>query len=399
MSEQFTVKIKIASAEKSTRELLTKLATALGEDDYAAVRQIVTEALNGAPSGRDAQALVAALLLPCSEYGPAEAPFLDALCGALEDASAYLQVSGSKKLGIELGGTDNGTADAAAYLLALLYSLPVDGLEATGKGFTWMARWACDAQGVLQTASYEPLDEGRRIDPKADEKLRRKVQAANKKFLKEPYGFLVAELDKNCGGSLSGFLKTIKAQAVLGGQNYADISKISGQCGASGDYSSDSFSINCGTSGPQSVEIDIVWHKLDISPEEIHDYFKSSDIPFINHPIEFKDSDTGDVAQHGDYEWAVDDIAIRASIGAEHFKLRIVQRSWIKEVPLLERCSVFIQASVLEAVYWRDLSDALEAEAKNGNREYAAKFNWLCEHPRPGCKNYAAYLTELHDCS
>lgn len=186
MSEQFTVKIKIANAETPAREFISKLAAALGADDHASVRQITTEALNGAPSDRDAHALVAALLLPCSEYGPAEVPLLDALCGALEDASAYLQVSGSKKLSIELGGTDNGTADVAAYLLALLHSLPVDGLEATGKGFTWMAKWACDAQGALQIASYEPLDEGQRIDPKADEKLRRKVQKENKEFLATP---------------------------------------------------------------------------------------------------------------------------------------------------------------------------------------------------------------------
>lgn len=219
MSEQFTVKIKIASAEKSTRELLTKLATALGEDDYAAVRQIVTDALNGAPSGREAHSLVAALLLPCSEYGPAEVPFLDALCGALEDASAYLQVSGSKKLSIELGGTDNGTADAAAYLLALLHSQPVDGLEAAGKGFTWMAKWACDAQGVLQTASYEPLDEGQKIDPKADEKLRRKVQKENKAFLNTPLRGLVDALPADLP---MGLIDAVGSDQILG-HTYAEL--------------------------------------------------------------------------------------------------------------------------------------------------------------------------------
>lgn len=219
MSEQFTVKIKITSSEKPTRELLTKLASALGEDDYAAVRQIATEALHGAPSSRDAKALVAALLLPCSEYGPAEVPFLDALCGALEDASAYLQVSGSKKLSIELGGTDNGTADAAAYLLALLHSLPVDGLEASGKGFTWMAKWACDAQGVLQTASYEPLDEGQKIDPKADEKLRRKVLKENKAFLATPLRGLVDALPADLP---MGLIDAVGLDQILG-HTYAEL--------------------------------------------------------------------------------------------------------------------------------------------------------------------------------
>ncbi|MDR7307702.1 hypothetical protein J2X15_003006 [Rhodoferax saidenbachensis] len=201
------------------RELITRLASALGEDDYAAVRQIATEALHGAPSGRDAKALVAALLLPCSEYGPAEVPFLDALCGALEDASAYLQVSGSKKLSIELGGTDNGTADAVAYLLALLHSLPVDGLEAAGKGFTWMAKWACDAQGVLQTASYEPLDEGQKIDPKADEKLRRKVLKENKAFLNTPVRGLVDALPADLP---MGLVNAVGLDQILG-HTYAEL--------------------------------------------------------------------------------------------------------------------------------------------------------------------------------
>jgi hypothetical protein len=220
MSEQFTVKIKIASAEKPAREFIAKLASALGEDDYAAVRQIVTVALNGAPSSKkEAHALVAALLLPCSEYGPAGVPFLDAVCGALEDASAYLQVSGSKKLSVELGGTDNGTADAAAYLLALLHSLPVDGLEAAGKGFTWMAKWVCDAQGVLQTASYEPLDEGQRIDPKADEKLRRKVQKENKAFLSTPLRGLVDALPADLP---MGLIDAVGLDQMLG-HTYAEL--------------------------------------------------------------------------------------------------------------------------------------------------------------------------------
>jgi len=219
MSESFTVKIKIASTEKPTRELLNRLASALGQDDHATVRQIATEALNSTPSNRDTHALVATLLLPCSEYGPAEVPFLDALCGALEDANAYLQVSGSKKLNIELGGTDNGTADAAAYLLALLHGLPVDGLEAKGKGFTWMASWACNADGILQIASYEPLDEGQRIDPKADEKLRRKIQAGNKQFLATPLRALVDALPSDLARGLIG---AVGLDQILG-CSYADV--------------------------------------------------------------------------------------------------------------------------------------------------------------------------------
>jgi hypothetical protein len=223
MSEQFTVKIEVTNTEKPAREFISKLAAALGEDDYAAVRQLASAALASAPRGRDAKALVAPLLLSCSEYGPAEVSFLDALCGALEDASAYLQVGGSKKLNIELGGTDNGTADAAAYLLALLLSLQIDGLEATGKGFTWMAKWACDAHGNLQTASYEPLDEGQRIDPKADEKLRRKVKKENEQFLASPLRRLVDALPTELP---MGLINAVGLDQILGCQYTELIAQI-----------------------------------------------------------------------------------------------------------------------------------------------------------------------------
>lgn len=190
MSEYFQLKIKFGSAGKPALERIGQLAAALDEEDHAAVAQIAAATLRNAQHG----ALVAPLLLPCSEYGPAQVPLEQALCGALEDAGASIYLTGSGKSGIQLNGTDNGTADAAAYLLAWLQALPVEVVSAQGKGFTWMARWAPDGQGVLHAAAYEPLEEGRKIDPKADEKLRRKVARDNKAFLGSPLRSLAQAL-------------------------------------------------------------------------------------------------------------------------------------------------------------------------------------------------------------
>lgn len=220
MSEPFKLKIKLPNAGKSTAEFIAGLATALDDSDHAMVRQLVTAALDGPTlSGTQAHALVAPLLLPGSEYGPADTPFADALCCALEDASAYLHGAGSKKTNVELHGTDNGTADAAAYLLALLQSLSIGGLSAEGKGFTWMAQWACDEHGVLRTVAYEPLEEGRKIDPKADQKLRRAVDRANKAFLQGPLRSLVEALPQ---GLPTGLIEAVGRDEMLG-HGYAEL--------------------------------------------------------------------------------------------------------------------------------------------------------------------------------
>lgn len=328
MSEQFSVKIKIASAEKSSRELLTQLASALGEDDYAAMRQIVTEVLKGAPSGKDARALVAALLLPCSEYGPAEVPFLDALCGALEDASAYLQVSGSKKLSIELGGADNGTADAVAYLLALLHSLPVDGLEATGKGFTWMAKWACDAQGILQTASYEPLDEGQRIDPKADEKLRRKVQKENKAFLNTPLRGLVDALPADLP---MGLIDAVGLDQILG-HTYAE---LIGQIAALPDWTGHDFRVGVhgqaltardlgdqlriniwnAPGNKQSIELEL---RAELSETGMHKHFTD-----LLREVGYNK----DLSDIGWFDWESSGIKVNARLHDWMFELRVIRHA------------------------------------------------------------------------
>lgn len=197
MSESFQLKIKFGSADKPALECIGRLVTALDEEDYGAVAQIAAAALDGRDGNQDsAQGLaqVAPLLLPCSEYGPAQVPVLQALCGALEDACASIYRTGTGKSGIQLNGTDNGTADAAAYLLAWLQALPVEVASAQGKGFTWMARWEPDGQGVLRVAAYEPLEEGHKIDPKADEKLWRKAERENKAFLQSPLRSLVQAL-------------------------------------------------------------------------------------------------------------------------------------------------------------------------------------------------------------
>jgi hypothetical protein len=192
MPESFTLIINANKAEKTTRELLGQLADALCNDNYGLVRELINQCLRKSRESSRPDELVAALLLPCSSS--AKTPFLDALCHTLEDASAFLGLAGSRKLSIDLTGNDDGTANAAAYLLALLDALPLEILDASAKGYTWMAQWTRDEHGVLRVAHYEPLKEGRKINLKADEKLRRKVNQDNALFLNSPLRMLADAL-------------------------------------------------------------------------------------------------------------------------------------------------------------------------------------------------------------
>jgi hypothetical protein len=393
MSSTFILKASLTSVTDEVLEFLQGISRALSQDDENEIERLIVEA--NLPRSRNFQAgKIKKAFCPNTEYQHIKGTVTEKLLHTLKDSTpVQLTLSGKKITKIALEGADVGTADPCVFFLQMLNALLPNEIEASASSLSWEAKWVSKNK-TLFIKDYCPLEAGSKIDGEVEKAYGEYLDAQSAAFPKKPYGFLASEVESGCEGKLSKFLSTITARTILG-RSYADIVTMLRQLEASDGYCGDSFDVEVGTRGVHEVRVAINWKRCDVTRVQLAGFFKNAKIAYMIKPVEIKDSD-GDLSTFGDYEWAFEDIAIRAVIGEDDFSIKLIQRRSLNDLPLGKKLSSFTGASVLEALYWRDLYHALEIDAKNGSNESKEQLKWLHEHPRPGCPNYVDYIVDLH---
>ncbi|MFZ6769331.1 tetratricopeptide repeat protein [Undibacterium sp. Di26W] len=375
MSEEFSIKASFIPANKEVRGFLARMADALEEDDSAALRVLVNESAFAAHSATLGDQ-VALAFGPDSETIGIDASMLEKLLGVLEESRPYLLVSGSqKKLTVKFNGADQGT-DVGSLFLLWLNSLGISELNAAGQGFTWKAKWVCH-DGIVSIKDYVPLCEGQVIDPKADEKQKKRQAKENKQFLQSPFGFLVEAIENGCGGKVKQFVATLSSEKILDtsfSQLFSELKKQPVHTGAS--YRNGPLEMSFWRSETEEI-IRIDWYFVEMEPALIQGSLTSLAIEFLNDPRQ---------SDFSGFEWAVKDIAIEAEISDSHFKLIMNRLPWAKKMDAVERAHIFIAPPChIGAYYWQTLYEDLAAEAQSGNASSLCTLAFMLDSTRPGC--------------